>query len=183
MKSWNKLLLAFLVLSHSLFVNAQTIGYRTDKDGILSIGTNYISEGDFGIAVELKRDKNNNTDSYRLRLMISKFRQEFIIEPFSELLFKTYDNNIISLTESTRIGVIRTDEYRYSNGNTTYFVYPDYDISKEDLDRLMAGGISKIRIGTSRGLRDFQYKEDVFGKNIKKEVNLIMSKIDFESGF
>ena len=178
-------------MAFSMF--SQSLSYRDDNESSLLVGTNYGLEGKetlvprrrIGVAVAYQLDKKSGEEYYWLDFYLRTLNQNFTIDMNSNLLIKTFQDNIIILQETGK-EIDKSREKLNPNSTSEFYYYilkPSYKISKEDLQKIMDEGIKKTWFMTTLGYFDFKFEQNTLGQIITEEYNLIHGKSDFSSDF
>lgn len=184
----NKMIIFFLlsIMITIPSVSAQNLAYRTDTDMELSAATDYYrSSGSIGTSLSYHLNKASQEESFTLGLWVLSDDLEFFIDLGSKALIRTTKGHIIELQQITS-SLRKGSKYLGYYGNqahTRHYIYPDYLISREELEMLMEEGILKIRLETTVGMKDYLYKTEVLGKTLQAEYNLIFNVSDFDTDF
>ena len=178
-------LVTTLLMAYSSF--GQSIGYRTESNGILNVGTNYlIRNHEVGIALNYAKFLNTSEERWKLSMIYIWAGTEYNFDKDSKLLIKTFSDKVIELSQKIDCQSVKRERECPISGDYSYFYiwrYPDYDITSDDLHTIMNDGIKKMRFETTRGMRDVLFEKDIWGNLIKSEYDLILGKSDFSSGF
>lgn len=181
-----KIIIALLGLLLCVVAYSQSIAVREDADDHLIVGTNYrIAPRMMGALLACYFNKLEKSEGWMLGILLYSDR-EFDVDFKAKVLIKTFKDNVIELiNESSSIQHDRDYPYAKSHNYdiVDYQCYINYKISTDDLKILMSEGIKKMRFETTRGFKDIQWEEDVFGKILSSEYNLVLKEHNFESGF
>ena len=183
------------LLAFPLFT--QTLGYRDKVDSYVRVGTNYEYEGKGGllvdfeprtaVALEYILHKDTGKELFMLDFLLKTFELEFSIDKNAYLYIKTFQDNVITLRQAFARPELRKDVERVTKRSESqyhyYYIYPGYNISKEELQTLMNEGIKKLSFMTTRGYHVLNYEKDTIGAILVKEHELILGKTDFSEGF
>jgi len=167
-------------------LKAQNLAYRNDDILVFSAGTDYLREsGSIGVAVEYEKEKATRNEKATIRLWVLSDNLKFGINQGAKALIRTFSGTVIELIQ--KVDWPRQDSkylgHLRGKAQNRYYVYPDYPISMQDLLTLVNEGVQKVRLETSIGMKDYYYDTDVIGSTLKKEMDLILNKIDLDSDF
>lgn len=180
MKNVFLLLLSLLVVSPTF---AQKLGYKTDNDKELAIGTNYTIDNDLGIAVEFHRNKETNQSVWGVAFIVMDSHRAFSFDKGSRLLIRTFKGNTIELVQYLDVKRIETDYKVYSTVKTEYYARPRYHLSLSDLDKITEEGVKKLRFDSTAGFIDISYETDHVGAIIGTKRGIIQEESVFGHGF
>lgn len=193
--SMKKTILLCVSILLALPVSSQTLAYRKDTDLLLSIATNYVYEGKPAFLIQFEPRtavsimyvlrKDNGEERFRLLFRLQTYELEFSFDENAGLYIKTFQDNLITLHQVHSCEDVNRSHKRVSDRSDYfyYFVDPSYDISKEDLQKIMTEGIKKISFMTTRSYHTLEFENDTLGKIILAEYELIMGKSDFSKDF
>lgn len=189
------LLCASILLALPMF--SQTLAYRKDTDLFLSIATNYCFEGKPAIWIQFEPRtavallytlrKDNGEEKFCLSFRLQTYEQEFSFDENAGLYIKTFQDNLITLHQVHFCEDVNKSKSHKKVSDRSdsfyYFVDPSYNISKEDLQKIMTEGIKKISFMTTRSYHTLEFENDTLGKIILTEYELVMGKSDFSKDF
>lgn len=184
-----KFLLTTCAIFIATFSFGQTLGYRNDSEESLIVGTNYSIRGrQLGISLNYGLNKVTKEERWLLDFILYSRNEPLNIDQGAKLLIRTFSGSVIELKQNQNCyNIKRETDYPYkSSGNydiKDYLVYPHFFIDGNDLNTLMKEGIQKMRFETTKGIKDIQWDNDIYGDIIKSEYNLILGKSDFGADF
>lgn len=165
-------LLAFLCIHNATAQINKDKMYNDGSRAILSESYNlyrkFTSAASWYLACIISK---NGDEQYSLEVTLNEGKQQ--INKGRKLLLKSKDNKIIELVNSTKIGPADYT-YNVTRYGTSYYVKPSYDISEEDIKKLLKADIIKIRIETDFGYIDKDIKATKFKENLEKMYNAII---------
>lgn len=168
------LLLFNLMIAYPMF--AQKISERIETDNSTLIQTEYMISRPFftsatGIALAKFTDKIEGRERYEL-LLYFEMPDKTTCQKGSRAIIKTRKGSIITLKQKTE--KLSAEIVDVNSGFRA--LKPRYDITNDDLQKILVEGIEILRIETLLGLKDFSYPENVLGEYLEKEYNLIVNK-------
>lgn len=184
-----KLLFTPIFLLFSLPLFSQSLAYRTENDSILQMGTNYHYEGKTdnlratAVSLEYLLKKDAGEEFFLLNFVLKAFKLELSFDKGSNLYIKTYKDNLITLVQIDTYYEIKRERELLALNRFYYKVYPRYNITKDDLQKIIKEGIKKMSFMTTAGYYNLSFEEDSLGEIIRNEYNLLLGKSDFTEGF
>lgn len=150
----------------------QSLGYRKDNARCLAMGTDYSAAGrQLGVSLNYCLDKATNEELWRLDYILSSQDEPLKIDRGAKLLIRTFSGTVVEMKQNRTCYELRLEKtYREKD----YLVYPEYYIDGGDLLVIMNEGIQKMRFETTKGMKDLQWEDDVYGRLIRSEYNLIL---------
>lgn len=150
--------------------NVKTDKYSVEDSTriIMSHSKNLYSEWASGASFSVEYGKSGNTEVWSIGLCLNEGKR--VIDKGRKLLLKFDDGSIIELENNTEIGP-GDYEYEVSKYGTNYYVYPSYNITEEQIQKIIDGNVIKVRIEDNVGYLDREIK----GKK-KKSVKSRMSE-------
>lgn len=97
----------------------------------------------------------------------------------SKLLLKLNDDSVIELGTSAEYSNTGLDDFLYQLKTkfTVYSIVAFYSLSERQLKQMMSG-VKKIRVESSIGILDKEFKKDQIGKVLQKEYILINKALE-----
>lgn len=161
----------------------QKLGYKTDNETILSIGTNYSIEDNLGIATEYHFDKKTKVENLGLAFIVTSSHKPMSFDKGSILLIKTFSGTVIQLEEYLSDIDVDHDQKKVSTMLTLYTAKPRYRISDSQFDTIIKEGIQKLRFDTTTGFVDYEFEHDKHGKILERQKSIIKEEADFSRGY
>ncbi len=160
-KMKRKLIFFICILLFSHFGFSQNV--RVDKYSVedstrivLSYWANLYTEWSTAASFSIGYAVNkNNVYLWMLELCLNESKLQ--IAKGRKLLLKLDDGSIIELENSKDIGP-GDYEVKVTKYGTNYYVYPSYDITEEQIQQIINGNVSKIRIEHEVGYLDREIK-------------------------
>jgi hypothetical protein len=194
MKRFLSIAILFLL---TIPLTAQEFISRDENDlyTYVSTGISYDRSGGFifpiertGIGLAYLLDKKSGAENYMLFFELETVDMELSVDQNAFLYIKTFQDNIIALKQletcdkinmrkSVRIKEVGKGDF------TVCSIFPSYTISKEDLQIIMNEGVKKFAFMTTATIYTIVYKEDIIGKILVKDHELIHKNVDFSEDF
>lgn len=160
--------LLFANIGLSQNVKADKYSVEDSTRIIMSHSKNLYSEWASGASFSVEYGKSGNIEIWSIGLCLNEGKR--VIDKGRKLLLKFDDGSIIELKNNTEIGP-GDYEYEVSKYGTNYYVYPSYNITEEQIQKIIDGNVIKVRIEDNIGYLDREIK----GKK-KKSVKSRMSE-------
>lgn len=176
-----KLFLSTMLCLISILAFAQEIEYDKSTNGERSIMCKYESVRNmkdktvFSVALSAEQNKEKRT-SYFLSLKTTS-GTPITVPKGGKLLIKLNDNTIIELnTLMEYAGTVR--DVHNVNGFVfhDYTIFPLFHINDAQIKQI-SEGVKKIRLETTEGNKDKEFKKDKIGAIIKGQYKLIHNKL------
>ena len=194
MKRFLSIAILFLL---TIPLTAQELISRDENDlyTFVSTGFSYDRSGGFivpidrtGIALTYLLDKKSGVENYILFFELETVDESLSVDQNAFLYIKTFQDNIITLKQlKPHYEINKHQSCRIKEvGKGSFYVYsifPSYTISKEDLQIIMNEGVKKFAFMTTATIYTIVYKEDVIGKILVKDHELIHKNVDFSEDF
>ena len=170
------LLLAVCVIS-STIAFAQIKADKVEEDGsrwIVTDNTNlykgWTNAAAFNLSYSLKV---NGEESYEITLCLNEGKMQF--EEGRKLLIKFKDGSMMELKNNKKIGPA---DYKYqtSSSGTSYFTFPHYSVTEEEIQKIIDGEAIKIRVENDIEFFDRDIKKNKFSKGLKNAYEAIKAK-------
>lgn len=174
-------LILFIAFSVTGF--AQKIGYKTDNDEELSMGTNYHIENNLGTALEYHSNKASKTEAWGLAFIVIDNQKRISFDKGSKLLIRTFKDTVVQLDEYLEFRDVPRESKKISSMRTRYTAAPRYMIDPSDLNFLISEGIKKMRFDSTTGYIDLEYDKDVQGAILAKQKSIILEESSFTRGY
>ena len=112
-------------------------------------------------------------ENYQISLCLNEGKMQF--DKGRKLLIKFKDNSIMELVNSVHIGPAdyKVDITRFG---TDYYTYPTYNVSVEDIQKIINGEVVKIRVENNLEFFDRNIKKNKFSTVIKNAFEAINSR-------
>lgn len=110
---------------------------------------------------------------YSIRLTLNEGKMQF--DKGRKLLLKFADDSIMELENTKEIGPADY-EYSVTSAGTYYFTFPEYEVTEEDIEKIIEGQVVKIRVENNIGFFDRDIKKNKFSKALKKLYDAINAK-------
>ena len=184
-----KVLITVIAALITTITYGQSLGYRNDTKDKLHVGTNYtVFKGELGISLNYTVLKATNEKEWMISVVLYSRKERLGIDQGAKLLIRTFKGTVVELKQLNDCYNIKVEtEYPYKSlrdyETVDYLIYPDYLITEDNLQIIMNEGIKKMRFEITKGLKDLVWDNDVYGKVLISEFNLINGKTDFDSGF
>lgn len=165
---------------------AQNLARRTENDITLQAATDYWRKaGSIGVALTYELNKPVKEETFLLSLWVISKDLKFAIDKKSKMLIRTTRGQIIELEQTTESPEQQSKYLGLSGGvsHYYYYVYPDYLITRQDLETIMKDGVSKIRLETTVGMMDYPYSVEIVGEMLTAEYGLIFNNKNFDTDF
>ncbi len=161
----------------STFTFGQVRIDKVEEDGsrfILTENSNiykgWTNAGAFNLCYTLKV---NGEEDYDMTLCLNEGKMQF--EEGRKLLLKFKDGSMMELKNHEKIGP--TDyKYQVSSIGTSYFTFPKYILTVEEIQKIIDGEVIKIRIENDVEFFDRDIKKNKFSKGMKKAFESINAK-------
>lgn len=170
------LLLAVCVIS-STIAFAQIKADKVEEDGsrwIVTDNTNLYTGWTNAAAFNLSYSlKVNGEESYEITLCLNEGKMQF--EEGRKLLIKFKDGTMMELKNNKKIGPA---DYKYqtSRSGTSYFTFPHYSVTEEEIQKIIDGEAIKIRVENDIEFFDRDIKKNKFSKGLKNAYEAIKAK-------
>ena len=170
------LLLAVCVFS-STIAFAQIKADKVEEDGsrwIVTDNTNLYSGWTNAAAFNLSYNlKVNGEETYEITLCLNEGKMQF--EEGRKLLIKFKDGSMMELKNNKKIGPA---DYKYqtSRSGTSYFTFPHYSVTEEEIQKIIDGEAIKIRVENDVEFFDRDIKKNKFSKGLKNSYEAIKAK-------
>lgn len=170
------LLLAVCVIS-STIAFAQIKADKVEEDGsrwIVTDNTNLYTGWTNAAAFNLSYSlKVNGEESYEITLCLNEGKMQF--EEGRKLLIKFKDGSMMELKNNKKIGPA---DYKYqtSSSGTSYFTFPHYSVTEEEIQKIIDGEAIKIRVENDIEFFDRDIKKNKFSKGLKNAYEAIKAK-------
>lgn len=170
------LLLAVCVIS-STIAFAQIKADKVEEDGsrwIVTDNTNLYTGWTNAAAFNLSYSlKVNGEESYEITLCLNEGKMQF--EEGRKLLIKFKDGSMMELKNNQKIGPA---DYKYqtSSSGTSYFTFPHYSVTEEEIQKIIDGEAIKIRVENDIEFFDRDIKKNKFSKGLKNAYEAIKAK-------
>ena len=187
-----KLLLFISIALYGLSGLAQEIEYDKIQNGERSIMCKYENVRSMKdktvFSVALSAEQNTGKDiSYFFSLKTTS-NTPITVPQGGKLLLKLNDDSIMELKTLTKYeGTVR--DVHNINGYvfSDYTIFPSFPINEVQISKL-SKGVKKIRLETTDGYRDKEFKKDKIGIAIKGQYSLLQNQIkkssnDIREGF
>ena len=170
------LLLAVCVIS-STIAFAQIKADKVEEDGsrwIVTDNTNlykgWTNAAAFNLSYSLKV---NGEETYEITLCLNEGKMQF--EEGRKLLIKFKDGSMMELKNNKKIGPA---DYKYqtSSSGTSYFTFPHYSVTEEEIQKIIDGEAIKIRVENDIEFFDRDIKKNKFSKGLKNAYEAIKAK-------
>lgn len=170
------LLLAVCVIT-STIAFAQIKADKVEEDGsrwIVTDNTNlykgWTNAAAFNLSYSLKV---NGEESYEITLCLNEGKMQF--EEGRKLLIKFKDGSMMELKNNKKIGPA---DYKYqtSSSGTSYFTFPHYSVTEEEIQKIIDGEAIKIRVENDIEFFDRDIKKNKFSKGLKNAYEAIKAK-------
>ena len=127
---------------------------------------------------------NSGDENYYITLCLNEGKMEF--DKGRKLLLKFKDNSVMELVNCDEIG--STDyKYNVTRFGTDYLTYPTYNVTEEEIQKIIDGNVVKIRIENNIEYFDRDIKRNKFSKALKTAYDAINAqknvKNDIYEGF
>lgn len=133
---------------------------------------------DVELLVSLCYSNYEGTSTYGIAITPA-FKSDFNVKKGMRLLLKDKNNNVVELQAmADAYSLIKAVDASH----LVYYLNAFYEVSEETLNRL-SDGIIKMRLESSCGAFDKEWKEDKMGVVLKKELNAIKRKVSIEKDF
>ena len=170
------LLLAVCFISSSIAF-AQISADKVEEDGSRwivtensNLYTGWTNAASFNLSYSLKV---NGEETYEITLCFNEGKMQF--EKGRKLLIKFKDSSILELINNKEIGP--TDyKYKTSPTGTSYFTFPRYSVTEEDINKIIDGEVVKIRVENDIEYFDRDIKKNKFSKGLKRAYEAIKAK-------
>lgn len=166
------LLLAVCVIS-SPIAFAQIKADKVEEDGSRWIVTDnnnlYVGwdkSAGFNLSYSLKA---NGEETYEITLCLDEGKMQF--EKGRKLLIKFKDGSIMELKNNKKIG---PTDYKYLS--KSYLTYPQYSVTEEEIQKIINGEATKIRVENDMEFFDRDIKKNKFSKGLKNAFEAIKAK-------
>lgn len=172
-----KLLLLAVCFVTSTIAFAQISADKVEEDGsrwIVSENSNIYTGWSNAAAFNLSYDlKVNGEETYEITLCLNEGKMQF--EEGRKLLIKFKDGSMMELKNNKKIGP--TDyKFQTSKYGTSYFTFPHYSVTEEEIQKIIDGEVIKIRIENDIEFFDRDIKKNKFSKGMKKAYDAIIAK-------
>lgn len=170
------LLFAVCFISSSIAF-AQISADKVEEDGsrwILTENSNLYTGWTNAAAFNLSYTlKVNGEETYEITLCLNEGKMQF--EEGRKLLIKFKDDSMMELKNNKKVGP--TDyKYQTSRTGTSYFTFPHYSITEEEIQKIIDGEVVKIRIENDIEYFDRDIKKNKFSKAMKNAYEAIKAK-------
>lgn len=112
-------------------------------------------------------------ENYQITLCLNEGKMQF--EKGRKLLLKFKDNTMMELVNCERIGPADY-QYQVTNIGTNYYTFPKFNVSEEELHKIINGEVVKIRIENDIEFFDRDIKKNKFSNGLKKAFDAINSR-------
>lgn len=153
--------------------NVDTEGWRTITSIYENLYTNWGSAASDGLAATV--DPSGNI-TYFLKICLNEGK--LTMDEGSILLLKLGDGSTIEL-KSNYIGPADY-EYQVSSYGTTYFVYPIYEITEAQIQKIIDSDVTKIRVQWTGGTFDKDIKKKKLSKHLSNVYPAIKNALNKE---
>lgn len=174
-----KILLTIALLSVSLSMFSQKLGYKKDNDTEFSIGVNYAFVEHLGIGMSFLLNKETGEKNWGISIIVPNQYSDFSFDRNSLLLIKTFSGSIIELHELMEYNQVERDIYHITPSIAIHRSSPLYLLAIEDLNKIISEGVEKLRFDSTIGFIDFSYTEDKLGPLFKKQKDIIIEESNF----
>lgn len=168
-----KLLPLLCLILTCVGMNAQQID-KQEEDGtriIISDRDNLYSKWSTGAGFDLSTGITPSGDQFWwLDITLSEGKGQ--IEENRVLLIKFDNDEVLELKNDKAIGPADYT-YRVTTMGTTYYLHPRYPISEEQLNKLLNGTVTKVRIEHDAG----HFDREINGKKFHKRINKMYDQI------
>lgn len=115
----------------------------------------------------------NGEETYEITLCLNEGKMQF--EEGRKLLIKFKDDSMMELKNNRKIGPA---DYKYNvtSTGTDYYTFPQYPITEEEIKKIIAGEVIKIRVENDIEFFDRNIKKNKFSKGIKTAYEAIKAK-------
>lgn len=183
------LLVLFCFLS-SIPIFCQTIAWRDEKDGVLSIGTDYMMTNygflsrriNMGVSLSYSYNSHNDSELFTLGILLYTFNEKCSFDKGSKLKIETFDNQAIKLIQIDN-DVHSVLESEYSTRDYLWKSDPSYSLTRDQLEMIIKGGVTRIWFQSTNGLFYKPFDKDLVGPLLDSEWKLIQQKMDVTKGF
>ena len=143
-------------LSYSQNVRVDKYDVEDSTRVVLSYWKNFYTEWSTAASFSVGYAVNKN-GLYLWQLDVCLNEGKIQISKGRKMLLKFDDDSILELENSTEIG---PGDYKYdvSKYGTTYYVYPSYSITEEQIQKIISGNVIKVRIEHEVGFVDREIK-------------------------
>ena len=115
---------------------------------------------------------------YQIHLCFNEGKMQFDIG--RKLLLKFADDSVMEFSNITEIGPADY-EYRVTDFGTSYYTYPDYLITEEEIQKIVNGNVIKIRVENNLEYFDRIIKKNKFSLAIRDSYQAIQSRKDVKN--
>lgn len=172
-----KLLVLFLGFFISTNVFSQISVDKVEEDGTRSIITEsekLYTGWSNAAGIRLAYYESPNSEPiYQILLTLNEGLMQFDLG--RKLLLKFKDGSVLELVNVKKIGPADY-EYSVSSSGTSYYTFPKYSVTEEQIDKIIKGEVVKIRIENNIEHFDRNIKKNKFSKNLESMYKAIKSK-------
>lgn len=172
-----KLLFLAVCLFSTTIAFSQISADKVEEDGsrwIVTDNTNLYTGWSHAAAFNLSYSlKVNGEETYEITLCLNEGKMQF--ERGRKLLIKFKDGSMMELKNNQKIGPADY-EYETSSFGTSYYTFPQYSITEEEIQKIIDGVAIKIRIENDVEFFDRDIKKNKFSKGMKTAYEAIKAK-------
>lgn len=110
---------------------------------------------------------------YTLSVNLNEGKMQF--DKGRKLLLKFKDDSILELENIEEIGP-GDYEFEVTSAGTNYYTFPKYKITEEDIEKIIAGQVVKIRVENNIEFFDREIKKNRVSKGLKSMYDAIKAK-------
>lgn len=172
-----KYLLVVFCLLLSVSVFSQIRVDKVEEDGsrfIITDNSNIYTAWSSAAAMNLSYTLTASGDeNYQITLCLNEGKMQF--DEGRKLLIKFKDNSIMELINCDHIGPA---DYKYSVNkySTSYFTFPKYNVTVDEIQKIASGEVVKIRIENNIEYFDREIKKNKFSKAVKNAFDAINTR-------
>lgn len=166
-----------MCLVSSTITFAQISADKVEEDGsrfIITQNSNIYTRWTNAAAFNLSYNlKVNGEEYYEMTLCLNEGKMRF--EEGRKLLIKFKDDSILELKNNKKIGPADY-KYQVSSSGTSYFTFPRYLITEEEIQKIINGEVVKIRVENDIEFFDRDIKKNKFSKGMKTAFEAIQAR-------